>query len=47
LVGGRRKTYRKKGRRSTGRRQRGGKLDAKTLFRQMGDDEYECAIGAF
>jgi hypothetical protein len=47
LMGGRRKTYRKKSRRATGRRQRGGKLDANKMFRRLGDDEYECAIGAF
>ncbi len=47
LTGGRRKTYRKKGRRATPRRQRGGKIDIKSLFRQMSEDEYTCSIGAF
>lgn len=45
LGGGRRKTYRKKGRHTTGRhRQRGGKIDLSKLFRRMEDDEYTCGV---
>jgi hypothetical protein len=47
LGGGRRKTYRKKSRRATGRRQQGGKFDIQNMFRPLDEDEYECAIGAF
>jgi len=46
LGGGRRKTYRKKGRRTTGRRQRGGKIDIRSIFRRIEDDEYVCGVEA-
>jgi hypothetical protein len=47
LGGGRRQTYRKKSRKATSRRQRGGKFDLQKMFRQLDEDEYTCAIGAF
>jgi ankyrin repeat protein len=45
--GGRRKTYRKKSRRATGRKRRGGRLDpevAQQLFREMDESEYVCSF---
>jgi hypothetical protein len=49
LGGGRRKTYRKKSRHTTSRRQQGGKIDFSSMFRQMDENEYICGVefGAF